>query len=171
MVKLGLDLRDLEASVPAQHRDAVSRAVKTLMSVHADLRELSRGMHPAILSKGGLGPAITALLRLSVVPTSSTIDIGRRLAESVEAAAYYVVAEALTNTTKHAHASTVHVSACIDQGHLHVSVSDNGVGGAVLGGGSGLIGLKDRVESVSGKLTVSSPPGQGTTLTVRIPVD
>jgi signal transduction histidine kinase len=171
LVKLGLDLRDLETSVPAQHRDAVSRAVESLMSVHTDLRELSRGMHPAILSKGGLGPAITALLRLSVVPTSSTIDIGRRLAESVEAAAYYVVAEALTNTTKHAHASTVHVSASIGEGHLHVSVSDNGVGGAVLGGGSGLIGLKDRVESVSGKLTVSSPPGQGTTLTVRIPVD
>ena len=171
LVKLGLDLRDLETAVPAQHRDAVSRAVKTLMCVHADLRELSRGMHPAILSKGGLGPALMALMRRSAVPTSSTIDIGRRLAESVEVAAYYVVAEALTNTTKHARASTVHVSASIDKGHLHVSVSDNGVGGAVLGGGSGLIGLKDRIESVAGKLTVSSPPGHGTTLTVTIPID
>ncbi|MGY4650212.1 GAF domain-containing sensor histidine kinase [Mycobacterium sp. URHB0021] len=171
LVKLGLDLRDLETSVPAQHRDAVRCAVKSLMGVHEDLRELSCGMHPAILSKGGLGPAIKALMRRSAIPTSSNIDIGRRLAEPVEAAAYYVVAEALTNTTKHAHASTVHVSASIDEGHLHVSVSDNGVGGAVLGGGSGLIGLKDRVESVSGKLTVSSPPGQGTTLTVSIPVN
>jgi signal transduction histidine kinase len=81
------------------------------------------------------------------------------------------VAEALTNTAKHGRASKVHVSASIDEGHLHVSVSDNGVGGAVLGGGSGLIGLKDRVESLSGKLTVSSPVGQGTTLTVSIPVD
>ncbi len=171
LVKLGLDLRDLETSVPAQHRAAVSRAVKTLMSVHADLRELSRGMHPAILSKGGLGPALKALVRRSAVPASSNIDIARRLAESVGAAAYYVVAEALTNTAKHGRASKVHVSASIDEGHLHVSVSDNGVGGAVLGGGSGLIGLKDRVESLSGKLTVSSPPGQGTTLTVSIPVD
>jgi signal transduction histidine kinase len=171
LVQLGLDLRALETSVPAQNREAVSRAVKTLMSVHADLRELARGMHPAILSKGGLGPAIKALVRRSAVPTSSNIDIGRRLAESVEVAAYYVVAEALTNTTKHGRASKVHVSASIDEGHLQVSVSDNGVGGAVLGGGSGLIGLKDRVESVSGKLTVSSPLGHGTTLTVRIPID
>jgi signal transduction histidine kinase len=161
----------LETSVPAQHRNAVRRAVKTLMSVHADLRELSRGMHPAILSKGGLGPAITALARRSAVPTSTTIDISRRLAESVEITAYYLVAEALTNTTKHAQASKVHVSASINEAHLHVSVSDNGVGGAVLGGGSGLIGLQDRVESVSGKLTVSSPLDHGTTLTVRIPID
>lgn len=107
-MKLGLDLRDLGTAVPALHRDAVSRAVKTLMCVHADLRELSRGMHPAILSKGGLGHAIKALARRSAVPTSSTIDIGRRLAESFKVAAYYVVAEALTNTTKHARASTVH---------------------------------------------------------------
>jgi len=171
LVNLGLDLRDLETSVPAQHRAAVRRAVQTLMSVHADLRELSCGMHPAILSKGGLAPALKALMRRSAVPTSSTIDIGRRLGASVETAAYYVVAEALTNTAKHGQASTAYVSASIDEGHLHVSVSDNGVGGAVLGGGSGLIGLKDRVESVSGKLTVSSPTGKGTTLTVRIPVD
>jgi signal transduction histidine kinase len=171
LVKLGLDLRDLQTAVPAQHRDAVRRAVESLMGVHAELRELSRGMHPALLSKGGLGPAIKALLRRSAVPTSSTIDIGRRLAESVEAAAYYVVAEALTNTTKHAQASTVHVSASINEGHLHVTVSDNGIGGAVLGGGSGLIGLKDRVESVSGKFTVSSPPGHGTTVTVKIPIN
>jgi signal transduction histidine kinase len=171
LVKLGMDLRELEAAVPAQHRDAVSRAVKTLLWVHADLRELSHGIHPAILSKGGLGPALIALLRRSAVPTSYTIDIGRRLAESVEVAAYYVVAEALTNTTKHARASTVHVSASIDKGQLHVSVSDNGVGGAAFGDGSGLIGLQDRIESVAGKLTVSSPRGHGTTLTVTIPID
>src|SRR5262249_28655973 len=123
LVKLGLDLRALETAVPAQHRDAVSCAVKDLMCVHADLRELSRGLHPAILTKGGLGPALTALVRRTAVPTSATIDIGRRLAESIETAAYYVVAEALTNTTTHAQASTVHVSASIDNGHLHVSVS------------------------------------------------
>jgi signal transduction histidine kinase len=171
LVKLVLDLRDLAAAVPAQNRQSVSCALNTLMSVHADLRELSRGMHPAILSKGGLGPAIKALARRSSVPTSSNIEVSRRLAESVESAAYYVVAEALTNTTKHAHASTVHVSASIDEGHLHVTISDNGVGGAVLGGGSGLIGLKDRIESVAGKLTISSPPGHGTTLTLTIPIN
>ena len=171
LVKLGLDLRALETSVPARNREAVSRALETLMSAHADLRELSRGMHSAVLSKGGLDAAIKALARRSAVPTSVKIDVGRRLAETVEAAAYYVVAEALTNTTKHGRASQVHVSASVDEGHLQVSVTDNGVGGAVLGGGSGLIGLKDRVEAVSGKLTVCSPAGQGTNLSVTIPVD
>lgn len=171
LVKLGLDLRALEASVPAQNREAVSSAVKTLMSVHADLRELSRGMHPAMLSNGGLEPAIRALARRSAVPTAVEIDVGRRLAESVESAAYYVVAEALTNTTKHGRASQIQISASVDGRHLEVSVNDNGVGGAVLGGGSGLIGLKDRIEAVSGSLTVSSPVGQGTTVKVTIPVD
>jgi hypothetical protein len=89
---------------------------------------LSRGIHPAILSRGGLGHAIKALARRSAVPTSTNINIGRRLAESVETAAYYFVAEAQTNTTKHARASTVHVSASISEGHLHVLASDNGGG-------------------------------------------
>ena len=171
LVSLGLDLRALEALVPAQNRDAVTRALETLMSAHSDLRELSRGMHPAVLSNGGLDVAIKALARRSAIPTSVKIDVGRRLAESVEAAAYYVVAEALTNTAKHGRASGVLISASVHEGHLQVSVSDDGVGGAVLGSGSGLIGLKDRVEAVSGKLTVSSPAGQGTNLTVTIPVD
>ena len=171
LVKLGLDLRALEASVPAQNREAVRRAVTTLMGVHADLRELSHGMHPAMLSNGGLDPAIKALARRSAVPTSVKIDVEGRLAEPVEAAAYYVVAEALTNTTKHGRASKAHVNVSVVKGHLQVSVRDNGVGGAVLGGGSGLIGLKDRVEAVSGTLRVLSPIGRGTTLTVTIPVD
>jgi signal transduction histidine kinase len=171
LVNLGLDLRDLETSVPEQHRNAISRAVQSLICVHTDLRELSRGIHPAILSIGGLSHAIKALARRSAVPTSTNIDIGRRLAESVETAAYYFVAEALTNTTKHARASAVHVSASISEGHLQVLASDNGVGGAVLGGGSGLIGLKDRIESVSGTLTMLSSPGHGTTLTATIPIN
>ena len=127
------------------------------MGVHADLRELSRGMHPAMLSNGGLDPAIKALARRSAVPTSVKIDVGRRLAEPVEAAAYYVVAEALTNTTKHGRASKAHVNVSVVKGHLQVSVRDNGVGGAVLGGGSGLIGLKDRVEAVSGNVEGVEP--------------
>ena len=136
-----------------------------------ELRQVSHGIHPAVLSQGGLRPALGALRRRAAIPVELSVNVNRRLAESVEVAAYYVVAEALTNTAKHGQASTAYVSASIDEGHLHVSVSDNGVGGAVLGGGSGLIGLKDRVESVSGKLTMSSPLGQGTTLTVRIPVN
>jgi len=169
ILALGLDLRALEASVPEEWRKSVSGAVDHLMGVHAELQELSRGMHPAILSKGGLGPALKALARRSAVPVSTEIDVGRRLAESIEVAAYYVVAEALTNTAKHGHASEVRVSATTDDDWLRVSVSDDGIGGAVFGGGSGLIGLKDRVEAVSGQLQVSSPPGVGTTLVVTIP--
>jgi signal transduction histidine kinase len=171
ILALALDLRALEGSVPEECREAVGRAVNTLIAVHAEVLDLSRGMHPAILSKGGLGPAIMTLARRSAVPVTPDIDVGRRLPESVEVAAYYVVAEALTNTAKHGQASEVRVSATTDDKCLRVSVIDDGVGGAVFGAGSGLIGLKDRVEAVSGRLEVSSPTGEGTTLMVTIPVD
>ena len=171
ILALGLDLRVLEKSVPEECREAVGRAMDAVMEVHAELQELSRGMHPVILSKGGLGPAIRTLARRSTVPVTPEIDVDRRLPESVEVAAYYVVAEALTNTAKHGQASTVRVSATTGDNCLRVLISDDGVGGAVFGGGSGLIGLKDRVDAVSGQLEVSSPAGEGTTLMVTIPVD
>ena len=95
----------------------------------------------------------------------------RRLPESVEVAAYYVVAEALTNTAKHANATEIRVCAVAEDNEIRMSISDDGVGGAVTGDGSGLIGLKDRVEAVSGRLEVASPHGGGTTLTVTIPLE
>lgn len=173
IVSLGLELRAVQASVPAENtelQDQMSHVVDGLAGLYADLQELSRGIHPAILSKGGLGPALRTLARRSTVPVALEVDVGHRLPESVEVAAYYVVAEALTNATKHASASEVTVRATADDDELAVSVSDDGVGGAVSGGGSGLIGLKDRVEALSGRLEVSSPPGAGTALSVRIPL-
>ena len=117
-----------------------------------------------------MGPAIKTLTRRSVVPVRLDIDVNRRLPESTEAAAYYVIAEALTNTAKHAEASEVTVRAGFDGDTLKLEVADDGIGGAAPGGGTGLIGLKDRVEALSGSLEVASPAGGGTVVIARIPV-
>jgi signal transduction histidine kinase len=170
IVSLGLQLRALQAQAAAETKEGLGHAVESLMGVHTDLQELSRGIHPAILSRGGLGPALKTLARRSTVPVVLEVDVDRRLPESVEVAAYYVVAEALTNTVKHAKASEVTVHATAGHAQLVVSISDDGVGGALSGAGSGLIGLKDRVEAVAGHLDVSSPAGGGTTLVVTIPL-
>ena len=171
IVSLGLQLRALEASQEGATREGIDRAVNDLMEVHEHLQEISRGIHPAILSRGGLGPAIKTLARRSAVPVVLNADVDRRLPESIEVAAYYVVAEALTNTAKHAQASEIHLHASSDDTDLRMTISDDGVGGATTGGGSGLIGLKDRVEAVSGRLEIDSPAGAGTTLRVTIPLD
>jgi signal transduction histidine kinase len=174
IVSLGLTLRAVEAAIPAedqQLRDQLSTVVDGLVGVSTELREISRGIHPAILSKGGLGPAIKTLARRSAVPVELDLNVDRRMPESVEVAAYYVVAEALTNAAKHAQASEVTVRAVADDAELHLIISDDGVGGAVAGGGSGLIGLKDRVAALAGDLGISSTPGSGTTLTAVIPLN
>ncbi|MGV9801925.1 sensor histidine kinase [Mycobacterium sp. NPDC003449] len=173
IVSLGLEMRAVQATIPSDQSalsDQLAHIVAGLTGLHGDLQELSRGIHPAILSKGGLGPALKTLARRSAVPVALEVDVDRRLPESVEVAAYYVVAEALTNAAKHASASQVTVRATDVEGGLDVTVADDGVGGALAGTGSGLIGLKDRVEALSGRLEMSSPPGAGTTLAVRIPL-
>jgi signal transduction histidine kinase len=135
-----------------------------------DLQEISRGIHPAILSKGGLGPALRTLVRRSAVPVElDTLD-DRRLPERVEVAAYYVVSEALTNAAKHAQASVVHIELDVKDGALQLCISDDGLGGADPRAGTGLIGLRDRVEALGGRIDVASPGGDGTSLHVRIPI-
>ena len=136
-----------------------------------DLRELSRGIHPAILSEGGLGPALRTLARRSSVPVQLQVGLEGRLPERVDVAAYYVVSEALTNAAKHANASAVQVDVDRDDGLVRLAIRDDGVGGADPGRGSGLIGLKDRVEGTGGTLRVESRPGEGTSLLVELPVD
>ncbi|WP_179471210.1 ATP-binding protein [Mycolicibacterium vinylchloridicum] len=173
IVSLGLELRALEASVPEDLTDVrtqLTGIIDGLSHLHTDLQELSRGIHPAILSRGGLGPAIKTLARRSAVPVSLDLDVDRRLPETVEVAAYYVVAEALTNAAKHARAGEVTVSARLTDTELNLRIADDGIGGAGAGGGSGLIGLKDRVEALSGRLGIVSEPGAGTTLSVTIPL-
>ena len=136
-----------------------------------ELREISHGIHPAILSEAGLGPALEALARRSAVPVELDLNLGPRLGDQLEAAGYYIASEAIANAAKHAQASVIEVCADARDGALTLSVSDDGVGGADPGRGSGIIGLKDRVEALGGAIMVLSPPGQGTTLHVQLPAD
>ena len=135
-----------------------------------ELRELARGIHPALLTEEGLRPAVAGLARRAAVPVDLDVRCGR-LDAGVEAAAYYIVAEALTNVTRHARASGATVSIARDDGHLRVEVSDDGGGGADFTRGSGLGGLADRLDALSGRLEVASPPGGGTRLRAVIPCE
>ena len=135
-----------------------------------ELREYARGIHPAILAEGGLGPALKTLGRHSPVPVELNVRTGGRLPEAVEVGAYYVVSEALANVAQHAQASSVGVQVELGEGVLHVRVRDDGVGGADFRGGSGLVGLKDRVEALGGRITLESESGRGTTLAAELPL-
>lgn len=170
IVSLSLQLRAIEGSADAPVRAELSQVVSGLAELHTDLQELSRGMHPAVLSRGGLRPALRALARRSPVPVELDVRVDGRLPESVEVAAYYVIAEALTNTAKYAAAELVTVCLYVEDDTLRLSVADDGIGGAVSGIGSGLIGLRDRVEALSGQFGVSSTQGAGTTISATIPV-
>ena len=171
LVTLALDARAAEASAPAELaelKDQLSRIASGLAEVSLELQEISRGIPPAILAKGGLPTAIQELARRSPVPVQLDVAITDRLPEPIEIATYYLVAEALTNTAKHAHASTVDVQLDTDDTDagdpvLRVWVRDDGRGGADPHGGSGLVGLNDRVEALGGRLWLHSPPGAGTT--------
>jgi signal transduction histidine kinase len=135
-----------------------------------EVRELARGIHPRILSSGGLGPALKTLARRSHLPVTVDVPTDSRWPENVEVTAYYVASEALTNATKHAHASKVRITADSDDRRILLTVRDDGVGGADPSRGSGLIGLRDRVAALGGALAVHSEPGFGTVLTAQIPV-
>jgi signal transduction histidine kinase len=174
LVSLGLQTRVVEASVPPQLdrlKSQLSGVVSGLMDISTDLQEISRGIHPAILSKGGLGSALKTLGRRCPVAVSLDFDIDRHLPDSVEVGAYYIVAEALTNTAKHSRASQVKVCAESKDDTLHLSIRDDGIGGADFAKGSGLIGLKDRAEALGGRMAIESPAGRGTALRVVIPLD
>jgi signal transduction histidine kinase len=173
LVSLVLDLRTAEAVVPpelTELRAQLAGIADGLREALEDLRELSRGIHPAILSEGGLSPALKALARRSAVPVELDIDVEERLPEPIEVAAYYVASEALANTAKHARASVAHVELRAHNRRLHLSVRDDGVGGAIADG-SGLVGLTDRVEALGGTILIDSPPGDGTKLEVDLPIN
>jgi signal transduction histidine kinase len=155
-------------------RDTAARALladgeRQLQRALAELRRLAAGIRPAILSDAGLGPALESLAENAPVPVTLSAEVDRRLPDSVESAAYFAVCEALTNAAKHAHATRVTVTAALDDGHLRVGVGDDGVGGAQLGGGSGLRGLVDRISALDGRLTLESPAGGGTRLEIELP--
>jgi signal transduction histidine kinase len=173
LVSLALALRSAAADMPAElHglRAQIELVGDGLADALDELREISRGIHPAILSEGGLGPALKALARRSAVPVELQVHADRRVPERVGVAAYYVVAEALTNAAKHAEASVVHVDVDATGELVRLSISDDGIGGADPAQGSGLIGLGDRVEALGGTVQVTSPPGAGTALLVTLPI-
>jgi signal transduction histidine kinase len=154
---------DAAAELVAQAREEAQLAVK-------ELRELARGIHPAVLSDHGLGPALEALASRAPVPVDVIGVPDFQLGHEVEACAYFVTAEALTNVAKYARASFASVELSVEDDRLRVQVRDDGVGGADPTTGTGLRGLRDRVDALDGDLEIDSPPGGGTTVTVEVPV-
>jgi PAS domain S-box-containing protein len=174
LVSLALAQRNAEAIVPPELGELqaqLSLVVDGLAGAIEELQELSRGIHPAILTQGGLAPALRTLARRSAVPVKLEVRAENPLPEPVKVAAYYVVSEALTNAAKHAHASAVHVAVEARAGVLELSIRDDGSGGADPARGSGLIGLTDRVDALGGTFEVTSPVGQGTTLFITLPIE
>lgn len=168
LVTLALKLRSHQPTT-AQVATLFAEVASELGEIIDELRELSRGIHPAVLSTGGLGPALRGLARRAPVPVTVNVGLSKRPPERIEVAVYFIVAEALTNVAKHAHASNVLVDVQAIDGGVRVSVSDDGVGGADTSCGSGLLGLRDRVDALGGTISLASP-SSGTTLLVELPV-
>ena len=174
LVTLALELREIQATAPPGAAGLIRRLDDVATGLEAaldELREIARGIHPAVLAQGGLRPALQALARHCPVPVDLRVQIpAARLPGPAEIAAYYVVSEALTNTARHAGATAATVEVTASEGTLRVSVRDNGHGGADLTHGSGLVGLRDRVEAIGGRLAVGNEPGAGTSLEVDLPL-
>jgi signal transduction histidine kinase len=169
LVTLALKLGSHQPTIPAQVAKLFTDVASELGEIIDELRELSRGIHPAVLSTGGLRPALRGLARRAPVPVAVNVRLFRRPPERIEIAIYFIVAEALTNVAKHAHASEVLVDVQPIDGGVRVSVSDDGVGGADPSCGSGLLGLRDRVDALGGTISLASP-ASGTTLLVELPM-
>ena len=172
LVAAALELTLLEHQLdrdPDGARSVLARARELLDGGLGELRDLARGIHPTVLTDRGLEAALNALVQRAAVPVDLRAMISERLDTAIEAAAYFLVSEALTNVAKHAQADTVSVDVASTDGTLVVTIADDGVGAADLGRGSGLRGLVDRVQAVGGRLEVSSASGEGTRLCARLP--
>jgi signal transduction histidine kinase len=173
LISLGLTLESARASVPPENQElsqCLSQATEELSHIQVQLREIAHGLRPAVLAKGGLRAAVKALTRRFPVATELDIDADRCLPDPIALTVYYVVSEALANVLKHASASLVRIEVHTMNETLHLAIRDDGVGGADPCRGSGLIGLRDRVEAVGGTIQVTSPPADGTSLLAEIPL-
>ena len=171
LVSIAMSLGLLESKLPdhATAQPLVRETREALSVAMAELRELTHGINPPLLTERGLAAALDELCRRAALPTHLDLALDRRVPDQIESAAYFVASEALANAAKHSHGSEVRVAAADDGSYLTVQVSDDGIGGATTAGGSGLRGLADRVEALGGRFTVSSPPGRGTTLRAEFP--
>jgi signal transduction histidine kinase len=170
LTDVAAEVRRARASTAADQLELLDLIDGELDEARDELRALGRGIHPRLLTERGLAPALAALGEHAPVPVALTVPDGR-LPAGVEAAAYFVCSEALANVAKHAHATRVRCDVGRNGDTLHLTVADDGVGGADAGLGSGLRGLSDRVEALGGRLRISSPPGSGTTIAVTLPLD
>jgi PAS domain S-box-containing protein len=173
LVSLALGVRAAEASVPADRNDLrldLAALADDLNQAVDEVQELSRGIHPAVLSKRGLSSALRALARRSAIPVELELATNERLPEPIEVALYYVASESLTNATKHAEATHVRLSLNQADGKVRLTIRDDGIGGADPDRGSGLVGLRDRVEALGGRIEIESPPGAGTSVVVALPL-
>jgi signal transduction histidine kinase len=172
LVAMGMDLGTVEMLMekdPEQAKQLLAQARRSSADALAELRDLVRGIHPPVLAERGLGDAVRALALRLPVPTEVTVDLDGRADAPVESAAYFAVSEVLTNAVKHSGADRIWVDLHHADGHLRVSVTDNGEGGAVVGAGSGLAGVERRLGTFDGVLAVSSPAGGPTMVTMEIP--
>jgi signal transduction histidine kinase len=172
LVSIAMSLGLLETKLPGQAEAAqplVRQTREALALALAELRELTHGINPPLLTERGLPAALDELCRRAGLPTHLDLELDRRLPDQVESAAYFVVSEALTNAAKHSHGSEIRVFASDGGQRLTIEIGDDGIGSATPTGGSGLRGLTDRIEALGGRLTISSPPGRGTTVRAEIP--
>jgi signal transduction histidine kinase len=173
LIAIGLDLQRIRAAIPEDQqlaRAGLEHAERDLEAVLEEVREVSRGLHPAQLSRGGLRVALKALAHRSPIPVTLEVDVDERPAPPVEVAVYYVVSEALTNAIKHSGATAISVRVASNEYVVHARIADDGAGGAVAEVGSGLSGLSDRVEALGGRFVVESPPGRGTAISIELPM-
>jgi signal transduction histidine kinase len=172
LIALSFRARQMSRRAPDELPGIVAELADGLKDVSDELREVSRGIHPTILTEAGLGPALRALARRSNLPIDVEVDakLDERLPTPIETAAYYIASEALTNITKHAHANSVRLTASHDDGLLTLEIRDDGIGGVDADRGSGILGLTDRAEALGGAISIACPPGNGTTLSVRLPI-
>jgi GAF domain-containing protein len=170
LIALTFRARAMTRKPPDELAGIAAELAEGLKDASDELREVSRGIHPTILTEAGLGAALRALARRSDVPIEVDVRLDERLPPPIEAAAYYIASEALTNVAKHAHANAVHLTATHDDGVLTVEVRDDGAGGVDAGRGSGILGLTDRAEALGGTISITSPPRGGTTLSVELPI-
>jgi signal transduction histidine kinase len=173
LVSLALEVRAAQSALPpavTEVRAELSHVVEGLAGALDELREISRGIHPAILSEGGLGAALKTLARRAPIPVALDVCVEDMLSDGIEVAAYYAISELVTNTAKHAHASTINVAVTCADGVVHIAARDDGIGGADPARGSGLVGLRDRIEALGGTISVQSPKGEGTAVEVALPL-